>query len=509
MGLLTKVKSWFGGSTEGQWLGPFHGFGELGGVFELDPLEDGWQRNLSLSPYLMEHIPAIAGAIHLHSSAGAQLRPQVLEFDKDRNVTERLNSVAARVLSNPNPYETGSDFNARVFQYVVTHGMACIVGFRNTRFEIDQMHVLTPSTWNLYIDQESKEPFVMLNQDGVMTKLSDATMMIPMRDVFIFKWKVSNKNPLLGDSPFNAAGISASIFSALSRSQIAFFKNFRRPSGVLVTDELLSPEQMRQLRTAFDEQSAAMRAGGIPILAGGLKWNPMALNSQDAQVIETIKMSNEEIARAVGVPPPLLGQLENANLSNIEQLISHWMSVSLGGLIERYERGLDRLFGYNSIQRRIEMDTTALLRTDLAERMQSYGRAIQNGVMSPNEVRRKEGLSPVEGGDDIFLQRQVTSVSLLQELNANELNNEPASNDESEDQSEDEDVKDDESDDDQENDNDEKFNRLESTLKSIQEILNKPVDLPDDNLDAEYVDLIVRDAIAKAMADTDSKKAEK
>lgn len=460
--LTSRVKSWLGfnGAQEGAWRGPFFGMGESNGWYPLNSLEDGWQRHLRIDHTMMQYIPAVAGAVHLHGSAGAQMRPSVLKFDEQRNVEINRTHVASRTLVNPNPFESGSEFQARCFRYVVLHGMACVLGLRNNRFEVAQMYVLEPGTWTLYIDPESREPFVMVNQDGLLGKLEDATMIVPMRDIFIFKWATSRSNPLLGQSPLEAAGMAGAVYTALSRSQAAFFHNMRRPSGALITDEKLTQDQMRQLRSAFDEQAKSMQSGGVPILAGGLKWNPMSITSQDAEAIETLKMTTEEIARAVGVPPPLLGQLDNATLSNVEQLVSHWMSISMGGLIEQFERGLDRLFGLDSINNRIEMDITALLRTDFAERMQSYGRAIQGGVMTPNEVRKKEGLSPVSGGDDIFLQRQMTSVGLLAQLNANELTNNaeppPAAPPEEDDQ-----------DTEQVDDNEEKFLRLEQILIAL------------------------------------------
>lgn len=494
---IDNKKTFLTSSAEGSWRGPFFGMGELDGMYQLDPIGDGWQRNLKVDHAIMQYIPSVSGGIHLHGSAGAQLRPYVNSYDSSGNVKLNTTSAASRVLINPNSYESGSEFQSRAFRYCVQHGMACIFGLRNLRYEIEQIHILEPGTWSLYVDDESREAFVLINQNGVLAKLSDASIMVPMRDVFIFKWASSRRNPLLGESPLEAAGFAASIYTALSRSQASFFKNMRRSSGVLVTEDKLTSDQMKQLRAAFDEQARSMQQGGIPILAGGLKWNPMSLTSQDAQLIESLKMSNEEIARAMGIPPPLLGQLENATLSNVEQLISHWMSISLGGLIERYERGLDRLFGLNSVKDRIEMDTTALLRTDFAERMKSYGSAIQNGVMSPNEVRRKEGLSPKDGGDDIFLQRQMTSVSLLTELNAFELENDieekPAA------PAEPEEVVND-------SEEDEKYLKLKAQLEQISDKLSALSNAPKDDqaYDDETTNLIVRDAIARAMGGDDN-----
>jgi hypothetical protein len=61
------------------------------------------------------------------------------------------------------------------------------------------------------------------------------------------------------------------------------------------------------------------------------------------------------------------------------------------------------------------MGVEALLRTDLAARMQGLTLAVQGGVMTPNEARKLEGLSPVAGGDSA-LQRQMTPVNLLSQL---------------------------------------------------------------------------------------------
>ena len=102
----------------------------------------------------------------------------------------------------------------------------------------------------------------------------------------------------------------------------------------------------------------------------------MALSSADAEVIASLKMSNDEIFRALGVPPPLLGALENATLANVEQLVAAWLSFSLGGLIEKYERGLDRLFGFDSRKNRVEFDVSILLRSDMSARTDSYSKMI-------------------------------------------------------------------------------------------------------------------------------------
>ena len=54
------------------------------------------------------------------------------------------------------------------------------------------------------------------------------------------------------------------------------------------------------LRDRWNDQAAGMNAGGTPILTGGLKPVPIQMRSRDAQIAEVMKMTNEDIAAALG-----------------------------------------------------------------------------------------------------------------------------------------------------------------------------------------------------------------
>ena len=420
MALTDRVKSFFG--IEGSNRGPFFGQGEQGSWFELGSREDGFQRNLNIDRFTMEKIPAIAGAKHLYRSAFAQLRGDHHRYDSSGSVETVTTTAAGRILVNPNAYETGAEFNSRLVDELITNGEVVCLAKRNNRFEVEALHIIPRGCWQLYVDPDTRNHFYFLSDDAdqVLTPIT-AQMAVPARDVLHLRWATHRSNPLIGVSPLVAAGAAAGVHTALTASQVAFFSQMRRPSGVLTTDSKLSGEQIKTLRDAWDEQSKALNQGGLPILSNGLDFKPMALNSADAEVISSLKMSNDEIFRALGVPPPLLGALENATLANVEQLVSAWLAFSLGGLIEKYERGLDRLFGFDSRKDRVEFDVSALLRSDTAARMDAYSKMINAGIATPNELRRREGMSNIEGGDQAFLQRQYTPINLLTELNSAEL----------------------------------------------------------------------------------------
>lgn len=403
--------------AEGAQRGPFYGVGELGHWFQIDPLAEGWQRNLSISANGARNVPAVYACVMAIARAVAQCYPKHVK-QVDRSFEEVLTSSAYRVLRNPNRYQTSPDFLLNLVATTLFEGEAFAVVTRNDRSEVDSLHLLPRGVCSPMVDSESREIFYAIGSSPLAPGGTD--YVAPARDVLHLRFHTP-RHPLIGESPIKAAALAIGINVALSQTQSAFFANMNRPSGIISTDQTLNREQLTSLRQAFEDQAAGMAAGRIPVLGGGLKFQPLSINSQDAQLVEAQRMSLEDICRVFGVPPPLVGDLSHATLSNAETLIQNFLSMSLGSYLEHIERAFDRLFGLDGGKNWVELDTAALLRTDFAGRVDGLTKALTQGLMTPNEARAREGLSPVEGGDDIFMQRQNTPVNLLSELAANEI----------------------------------------------------------------------------------------
>ena len=247
--------------------------------------------------------------------------------------------------------------------------------------------------------------------------------LVPARDILHLR-QYTPRHPLIGESAIKAASLSIGINVALNQNQAAFFSQMNRPSGVLTTDMQLTKDQLTQLRSAFDDQSKTWNQGGMPILSNGLKFQQLGVSSVDAQLIGSQRMSVEEIARVFGVPLPVIGDLSHATLSNVESLINMWLSISLGSTLENIERSLDRLFDLPANEA-IDLDTAPLLRTDFMGKIDGLTKGIQGGLFTPNEGRAQMNLSDIPNGDQAFMQRQMTSLDLLKDLNQNEMKDEP------------------------------------------------------------------------------------
>lgn len=126
----------------------------------------------------------------------------------------------------------------------------------------------------------------------------------------------------------------------------------------------------------------------------------------EAKKIISIKPSGHEAVYNIAV-------LDNANYvaqgvvvknSNIEEQSKSYIDDTLGPIITNFEDAYtDKLLMAREPDYiDIEHDVSAFVRGRPAERWDYYTKAIEHGVLSPNEVRVLEGMEEVEGGDEFY-----------------------------------------------------------------------------------------------------------
>ena len=398
--------------AEGAWRMAYGSSIESGRLFEI-PFGNGWERGLRLQggPIDGRGVPAAYACVMAFARAISQCYPEHKRLN-DAGKREVINtSPASRLMRAPNSYQTFDQWLFNIVASMGFDGEALALIVRDDRQAPVALHQVPRRAWQPWVDPDSGAVFYQIvdSPDGLYRM--GALLLVPARDCIHFR-QHTPRHPLVGETDLAAAALATGINVALSSAQAAFFNNMARPAGILSTDQALSRDQMTRLREAFEAQAAGLSQGKLPILGNGLKFQPLAINSVDAQLIETQRMSVEEIARVEGVPLPIIGDLSKATFNNTEQLINLWLSISLGSKIENIERTLDRAFGFDRLDY-VELDTNALLRTDLAARIDALTKGVQGGLYTPNEARELEGLDPKAQGNEPMLQAQMTPLSYL------------------------------------------------------------------------------------------------
>lgn len=413
--MFERVKSWFGfGGVEGSNRGPFFGMGHLGNWFGLGSKEDGWQRDLQRAPH--EPVAARFAAVSLIADAVSIMPAYHKASNEDGGATGVTTSALSRWLRRPNAIQTPSEFWAAGMRLLHEHGNAVAYVFRNTRNEITDAY--WAAGYGLHVDQATKELFYQIQENEESPVMGD--YLVPARDIMHLRINADARRPMRGQSPIVACAMALATNNVLSKFLLTYLNNRSTPSYILSTDAMLTADQNKQLRAAWNEQSQAMKAGGTPILGGGLKPHNMGVAPGDDQLVENFKLSVEEIARAFRIPRPLLGLAEVTG--NVEALVNVWLATSLGALVNMIEQSVGKLF-YLPPDQFVEFDVRELTRMDWESRVKTTKEAVTGGLMSVDEGRAQIGMTPVSGGYGKMptQQQQQIPLDLLHELHASEI----------------------------------------------------------------------------------------
>ena len=208
-----------------------------------------------------------------------------------------------------------------------------------------------------------------------------------------------------------------------------YFKNGTNVSGIIeYPDQMEDNEAERfrkDIRTAYEGLSNTAR---LMFLEQGSKFQKVSNSPQESQMLETRKFQVEEIARFYNVPLHMIGDLDHATFSNIEQMSLNYVIYTLRPYLVRIERAvvaqlltpLDR----QSLFTKFSVD--ALLRGDYKSRMDGYAVARQNGWMSTNDIRSLEdmdSISPEQGGDAYLANGNLRSLEKLMTASAESTKN--------------------------------------------------------------------------------------
>lgn len=189
---------------------------------------------------------------------------------------------------------------------------------------------------------------------------------------------------------------------AAEKHGAVMFRNGARIGGVIRHPEQLSDEALQHLKDSIEENYSGLdNAHRTLILEEGMDWVKVGMTAEDAQFLETRKYQRSEIAGIFRVPPHMIGDLEKATFSNIEQqdlgFVKHTLAPWLVNLEQTVARSL--LAPGEQDEYFCRFNTAALLRGDVKSRYEAYASAIQWGHLSPNEVRDLEDRNPRPGGD--------------------------------------------------------------------------------------------------------------
>lgn len=219
---------------------------------------------------------------------------------------------------------------------------------------------------------------------------------------------------LTGLCPITIARETIGLAMAAQEHGARFFSNNASPGGVLSHPQKLGKEARKALKESWEEmQSGARNAHRIAVLEEGLTWTAVGLTNKDAEFIDSRKFQVTEIARMFDLPPHKLMDLERGTFTNIEHQSIEWLQDCIRPRAVRWEEAAARdcLLPSDEDRYFLRFNLEGLLRGDSAARGEFYTKLFTIGALSVNDIREKEDMNPVDGGEERFVPLNMVPLS--------------------------------------------------------------------------------------------------
>ena len=381
----------------------------------------GWQRNEDIPVETALSNPTLYACITLIARDVAKCRPRIVEYDQNGIKTEVQSPAFSPFLNRPNHYQSRIEFFEWWETSKLTFGNTYALKARDARNVVVAAYILDPNRVEPLVAPDGSV-FYRLGADH-LNRVTDV-IVVPAREMFHDR-ECPLFHPLCGVSPIYAAGWPAIQGLNIRRSSDKFFSNGSKPGGLLLYPGDMDDATAERLKTYWDTNFSGDNAGKIAILAGGLTYQQMAMTAEQSQLVEQLRLTDEDICRAFHMPRHKVQVGPDPSFDNVEALNQQYYTDCL----QRHFEGLELCLteGQNLPNGLgVDFDLTDLLRMDSQRRMETASKGVQSSIFSPNEARRLFDLPPVDGGESPLSQQQYFGLDTLADMREREANAPPA-----------------------------------------------------------------------------------
>lgn len=409
-----KIRSFFGQFFSGLWGG---GLSDYSGLQESAPSITLNKEEPYIPPEAGMQLSAVWSCINLLSETMATLPLVIYEVKRNGDKIPARDTRLWQVLHNPNQIMTAHDFwlcmslnrflTGNAYALIHRDGTGALIGLTPLASASGQMEVAVLDGQVIY----------QYKKDGKYTYFTSDQ---------ILHWKGMG-NGVVGLSTFDYMRATTNEMKNAQKNASALYGNGNQLTGIVTVDRVVKGQQLIELRNRFRELGAFNGDSWINFLPADMKYQQVAMSAADAQLLETRQFGVEEIGRWFGVPAALINSSSGTSGASIEQVVESFYRSTIHPLCCSVEQAImQRVFTEAERAKYVaEFKMSALLRASVSSRYDSYSKALQNGFMTRNEVRKLENLPPVDGADQLTAQSNLWPVNQLGEQQASQSNSVP------------------------------------------------------------------------------------
>ena len=364
------------------------------GDFFFEPVSARTSSGMRVSPDSALRLAAVYACVRVLSESLASL-PLVIyqrraDGGKDKVTDHWLHRLLAK---RPNRFQNPFEWREMLQGHLALRGNAYNQIITNAKGEVVELMPLHPDRIRLELLPSGEYRYRFTNRFG-------SESILPRGEVWHLRGLSSDG--LMGMSPIELARESLGMALAAQDYGARFFANDAKPTGgwIEFPGSFKDSEAKKVFRESYQQAQSGSNRGKVLVLENGMKFHEVGVTNKDAQFLELRKFQITDVARLFRVPPHMIGDLDRATFSNIEQQSLEFVMHTMTPWAERWEASIESELLLEGDGIEVEFDFANLMRGDASSRASYYQSGIQNGWLTRNEARIAENLNPLEGLDE-------------------------------------------------------------------------------------------------------------
>jgi len=296
----------------------------------------------------------------------------------------------------PNNYQNAQQFWSTIEYHRNYYGNGFARIYKNADAYPTSLEIIHPGLVRDYFYRAGELYYSILNVDTNVEEIVSAWDLLHFHGL--------SEDGIIGLSPLVAIERQTNINERATSTMDNFYKNGAISPTVMTSD---IPGQLQggaigalkeSIQQFDDNYAGPQNAGKIIRLPMGYKLQSMAMQFADAQLIETLRFTREDISAAYGV---LLGMVDGSfEKMDVEQLTTLFKNNTMGPIVAIYMAEINgKLLTRTELENgfSVMFDVLSLIGMDYATLVAGIKDQVVNGLMTPNEGAKKLGNKPIKG----------------------------------------------------------------------------------------------------------------
>lgn len=347
------------------------------------------EAGINVTPGNAMQLATVYACVRVLAETLGMLPLNLFELTSNGRKKAESHSVQKLFREGPNDYMTPLEWKELIMVHLALRGNHyCYINWSGNR--ILELLPLNPANVTPELKSDWEVRYKVIFPNGKWDYLDQKN---------ILHIRLQTLDGLIGMSPIHQARNAIGLARATERHGAKVFANGAHPAGGFTTENKLTDAQFDRLKLQLEDYKGENAHRNL-ILEGGLAWFQTSMTSEDAQFLETRKFQRSEICGFLRVPPHMVADLDRATFSNIEsQGLSFYQTAMMPYCVRIEERIIKSLVAKDGKTYQAKFTANAMMRGDSVSRAQFYTAQMQNGAISPNEIRELEDMNPRDGGD--------------------------------------------------------------------------------------------------------------